>query len=65
MRNRNLIQKKVDVLESTLINLRRIVQTQEPISTYNSNINQGLEILEELRSMIEAEPFSPNELNKI
>lgn len=65
MRNRNLIQKKVDVLESTLINLKRIVQTQEPISTYNSNINQGLEILEELRSMIEAEPFSPNELNKI
>lgn len=64
MRNRNLMQKKVDVLEATLVNLRRIVQTQEPISIYNSNINQGLEIIEELRSIIEAEPFSPSEINK-
>lgn len=64
MRNRNLMQKKVDNLESTLINLRRIVQTQEPISTYNSNINHALEIIEELRSMIESESLSPNEINK-
>jgi hypothetical protein len=64
MRNRNLMQKKVDTLESTLTNLRRIVQTQEPLEVYNTNITYALEILEDLRSMIEAEPFSPNELNK-
>ena len=64
MRNRNLMQKKVEYLESTLINLQRIVKTQEPIEVYIQNIEKGLDVIEDLKSMIEAEPLSPNEVNK-
>ena len=58
------MQKKVEYLESTLINLQRIVKTQEPIEIYIQNIEKGLDIIEDLKSMIEAEPLSPNEVNK-
>jgi hypothetical protein len=58
------MQKKVEYLESTLINLQRIVKTQEPIEVYLQNIEKGLEVVEDLKSMIEAEPLSPNEVNK-
>jgi hypothetical protein len=58
------MQKKVEYLESTLINLQRIVKTQEPIEIYIQNIEKGLEVVEDLKSMIEAEPMSPNEVNK-
>jgi hypothetical protein len=58
------MQKKVEYLESTLINLQRIVKTQEPIEVYLQNIEKGLDVIEDLKSMIEAEPLSPNEVNK-
>jgi hypothetical protein len=58
------MQKKVEYLESTLINLQRIVKTQEPIEVYIQNIEKGLEVIEDLKSMIEAEPMSPNEVNR-
>jgi hypothetical protein len=58
------MQKKVEYLESTLINLQRIVKTQEPIEVYIQNIEKGLDVVEDLKSMIEAEPMSPNEVNK-
>ena len=64
MRNRSLMQKKVEYLESTLINLQRIVKTKEPVEVYLQNIEKGLEVVEDLKSMIEAEPMSPNEVNK-
>jgi hypothetical protein len=58
------MQKKVEYLESTLINLQRIVKTQEPVEVYIQNIEKGLDVIEDLKSMIEAEPLSPNEVNK-
>ena len=64
MRNRSLMQKKVEYLESTLINLQRIVKTKEPVEVYLQNIEKGLDVVEDLKSMIEAEPMSPNEVNK-
>jgi hypothetical protein len=64
MRNRSLMQKKVEFLESTLINLQRIVKTKEPVEVYLQNIEKGLDVVEDLKSMIEAEPLSPNEVNK-
>jgi hypothetical protein len=64
MRNRSLMQKKVEFLESTLINLQRIVKTKEPVEVYIQNIEKGLEVLEDIKSMIEAEPLSPNEVNR-
>jgi hypothetical protein len=58
------MQKKVEYLESTLINLQRIVKTQESIEIYIQNIEKGLDVIEDLKSMIEAEPMSPNEVNR-
>lgn len=58
------MQKKVEFLESTLINLQRIVKTKEPVEVYLQNIEKGLEVVEDIKSMIEAEPLSPNEVNR-
>ena len=65
MRNRNLINKKVESLESTLINLQRIVNTQEPIEIYRININKALGLVDDIKDMVEAEPMSANEINRI
>lgn len=64
MRNRDLMQKKIEFLESILINLQRIVKTQEPLEVYITNLEKGLDIVEDLKSMIESEPLSPGEVNK-
>lgn len=61
MRNRDTINKKLEVLENTLINLQRIVNTQEPINIYKENIEKCHDLVGELKSMIEREPFSPGE----
>jgi hypothetical protein len=63
MRYRDVINRKLDALDSTLANLSRIVNTREPISVYKENINRAEGIVEEVRSMIENEPFSPQEQN--
>lgn len=59
------MQKKVETLEATLINLQRIVNMQEPVDVYRKNIDKGLELIEDMKSMIEAEPLSPNEINRL
>jgi|TARA_B100000780_G_C20839167_1_gene333491 hypothetical protein len=57
MRNRNLLNRKLDVLDSTLTNLNRIVNTQEPIETYKANISKASTLVDEIKSMIEMEPM--------
>ena len=63
MRNRNLLNRKLDSLDHTLITLKRIVNTQESIESYKVNINKAQALLEDVKSMIEEEPFSPQERN--
>ena len=65
MRNRNLLNKKLDTLETTLITLRNIVNTSQPIETYKVNIGKAQGLVEDIKDMVENEPMSPNELNKI
>lgn len=65
MRNRNLVNKKLETLESTLINLQRIVNTQEPIEVYRINISRAINLVDDLKDMVEAEPMSPNEVNRV
>jgi hypothetical protein len=62
MRNRDLITRKLDQLETTLITLEQIVNRQEPIEIYKSNINKAQNLIEEMKSMVEMEPMSNNEL---
>jgi len=63
MRNRNLLNRKLDSLDHTLITLKRIVNTQEPIESYKVNINKAQALVEEVKSMIESEPFTSEERN--
>lgn len=63
MRNRELIYRKLETLDHTLINLQRIVNTQEPIESYRININRAQSIADDIRTMIEREPRSHEEHN--
>tara|TARA_R110000796_G_scaffold130615_1_gene246272 strand:+ start:641 stop:883 length:243 start_codon:yes stop_codon:yes gene_type:complete len=63
MRNRELINRRLEQLDHTLINLQRIVNTQEPASTYKEGIEKGQQIVDELKTMIEREPRSHSEQN--
>mgnify|MGYP001231820845 FL=1 len=65
MRNRNLIYKKINSLESTLTNLKRIVNTQEPIESYKINLDKAQGLVEDVRSLIENQPMDPSEINPI
>ncbi len=64
MRNRNLLNRKLDNLEATLITLQQIVNRQSPIESYKANIIKAQGLVSDLRDMVEAEPMSSNELNK-
>ena len=63
MRNRELIYKKLEALDHSLINLRRIVSTREPLQTYKQGIEKSQDLIEEIRTMVEREPFSSQEQN--
>ena len=65
MKNRNLIYKKLENLEFTLTNLRRIVNTQEPIETYKVNIEKALGLLDNIKDIVESQPLDPSEINPI
>ncbi len=64
MRNRNVVNRKLDNLESTLINLQRIVNTQQPIESYRANIIKAQGLVNDIRDVVESQPMSPSELNK-
>jgi hypothetical protein len=65
MRNRNLLTKKLDTLETTLITLQQIVNRQSPIETYKINIVKAQSLIEDIKDMVENEPMSSGEINKI
>ena len=65
MRNRNLLNQKLDNLETTLITLQQIVNRQSPIETYKANIVKAQGLVEDIKDMVEREPMSPGEMNKI
>ena len=65
MRNRNLLNRKLDNLEATLITLQQIINTQSPIETYKANIVKAQGLVEDIKDMVEREPISPGEMNKI
>ena len=65
MRNRNLLNRKLDNLEATLITLQQIVNRQSPIESYKTNIVIAQGLVEDIKDMVEREPMSPGEMNKI
>ena len=65
MRNRNLIYRKINTLEATLTNLKRIVNTQEPLESYKINLNKAQALVEDVRGLVESQPMDPSEINPI
>ncbi len=65
MKNRNLLNRKLDNLEVTLITLQQIVNRQSPIESYKTNIVKAQGLVEDIKDMVEREPMSPDEMNKI
>ena len=64
MRNRNLLNRKLDNLEATLITLQQIVNRQSPIESYQANIIKAQGYVVDIKDLVEAENFTDNELNK-
>jgi hypothetical protein len=66
MRNRDLVFTKIERLEGIMKTLK--VMTTRPNTTvedFHTTVNDAENILEDLRSMIEREPMSPNEVNRV
>ena len=64
MRNREIINYNLDLLEGKLNHLQYIVGRQEPVEVYFHNINSALELVESIKSYIEDEDISGIELNR-
>jgi len=58
------MQKRIEYLESSLINLQRMVKVGSPIKDFITEIEKDLNLIEDIKSMIESEPMSPGEINK-
>lgn len=63
MRNRELVLNKLDTLESNMNKLQFMVNRQSPIEDFLSTIETSRDILEQLKSFIHQQPFSPEEIN--
>jgi DNA-binding FrmR family transcriptional regulator len=65
MRNRELTIKRVEQIEGKLKTLQFMVQRGGNITDFIQEIKKTEDILSDLKSIIEREPFSSNEINKI
>jgi|688.fasta_scaffold2502117_1 hypothetical protein len=64
MKNRDYIIKRLEKLEGTFATLRYMVNTAQPISDFKMRIEEGIEEIEEIKSAIDNEPTTPNEVNR-
>ena len=64
MRYRNRTNSLLEKLDGRLQSLKRIVNRQEPIDTYIKTIDDTQSIVDELKSIIEAEPLAPTERSR-
>ena len=62
MRYRDIIINNVDVLESQLKTLRRMVARGESIKEFMATLDQADERLEKVKSYVQLEPKSSNEI---
>ena len=65
MKNRDYIIKRLEKLEGTFATLRYMVNTAQPISDFKMRIEEGIEEIEEIKSAIDNEPTTPNEVNRV
>ena len=63
MRNRELATRKIEKVEGQLKTLIGLVNRGEQIDTFLRMIRETEEVLEDLKSIIQREPMSPEEGN--
>ena len=63
MRNRELVLSKLDTLESNMNKLQFMVNRQSPTEDFLSTVEHSRDVLEQLKSFIAQQPFSPDEIN--
>ena len=63
MRNRELVLNKLDTVESNMNKLQFMVNRQMPVEDFLQTIEETRNILEQLKSFIHQQPFSPEEIN--
>jgi hypothetical protein len=65
MRNRELVTKRVEQIEGRLKTLYFMVTRGSNVDEFTREIKNIEDILSDLKSIIEREPFSSNEINKL
>lgn len=64
MRNRELMYSKCEQLESNMNKLNFLIKRSANIQDYMNCLDDCRELLEQLKSFIDTEPKSPNEINQ-
>ena len=62
MRNRNLINKKLENIENKFEVLRWQVTNSQNVQDFVNVIQEGKDVIQELKNLIENEPVSPDEM---
>ena len=65
MKYRDSINQQIELLEGKVRDCQRLVQTQEPISTYRKTIGDALDLIENIKSYIEQDPRDGYEQNSM
>jgi len=65
MRNRELFLNKLDTLESNMNKLQFMVNRQSPVEDFLQTVETSRDIIEQLKSFIAQQPFSPEEINNV
>jgi hypothetical protein len=65
MRNRNVIFRRIEQIETKLKTLEFLVKRGGDTNTFLQEISNTEDILGDLKSIIEREPMSPDEINVI
>lgn len=63
MKYRDSINQQLELLEGKVRDCQRLVQTQEPVSTYRKTIGDALELIDQIKSYVEQEPRDGYEQN--
>ena len=64
MRYRNQVNNKLDILENSLRTLEQIVQRQLPVREYLDTLEKTKLILEDLKSLVNLEPITNDEISR-
>lgn len=64
MRNRELLINKIELMEGYFKTLKHLTSSGGTLEQYLDFLSRSEDRLEEIKSMIEREDMTPNELNK-